>query len=89
MLKYATIKIGIKGNTSFKARYNHYKPVLCSKLAYLKKSKATGQFSSFDCDFTEVQNNCLNSFVYIEQIPLNIEICKNCQRNYCKLFVRT
>lgn len=89
MLKYATVKIGYKGKGSFKSRYNYYKPALSSKVAYLQNTKALGTASNFDCDVTEVKNNCLSSFVLIEDIPLNIEICKNCEKNYCKLIIKT
>ena len=87
MLKYATIKIGYKGTASFKSRYNYYKPVLSSRIAHLTKVKATGYVSNFDCDFTEIKNDCLFSVVNIEDVPLNIEICKKCKTNYCKLII--
>ena len=89
MLKYATVKIGYKGKASFKSRYNYYKPALSSKIAYLKNASATGSASNFDCDVMEITGNCLSSFVLIEDVPLNIEICKKCSRDYCKFSVKT
>ena len=86
MLKYAKVYIGYKGNYSYKKRFDYYKPALSSKVAFLNKTRATGNVSNFDCDVTQINDNCLTSFVYIEDTPMFIEICKNCEVDYCSIY---
>ena len=88
MLKYANIKIGIKGRCSYKSRFDYYKPALSSKIAYLQNKNPTWKVSNFDCDYTYVENKCLHSFVHIEKVPLFLEICKDCESDYCTLTIK-
>lgn len=88
MLNYANIKIGIKEHHSYKSRFNYYKPALSSKVAYLQNKTPTWKVSDFDCDYTFVENKCLHSLVRVENIPFFIEICKDCESDYCTLTIK-
>lgn len=85
MLKHARVKIQSKNNYGFKKIYKKYKYPLCSNIAQLKNSNTTFTMSNFDCDITTVNENCLNSYVIIEELPFVLEICKNCNRDLCTI----
>ena len=83
MLKYARVKIEIKGNCSYKKRFNFYKPALSSKVASLDNKHPSGQVSNFDCDYTYVKQNCLYSFIYVENVPMFLQMCTHCKCDNC------
>ena len=88
MLRHATIKIRVRGNASYKKKYDYYKQSLCSKVSSLNKSQMLHKASKFDVDVTYVQDDCLYSYVHIEDIPMYLEICKNSSEESCKLFLK-
>jgi hypothetical protein len=88
MLKYAKVNIGIKGNCSYKTRFNYYKPTLLSKMAYLQNKKPAQKVSNFDCDYTYIDNKCLYTIILIDNVPLLLQICKDCEHDYCTLTVK-
>ena len=88
MLRYAKIKIGYNGNISYKSKFNQYKQSLSSKVAYISKKNPSWKVSNFDCDCTEIIDNCLHTFVIIEDTPMFLEICK-CDDEFCSITVKS
>lgn len=81
MLRHAKIKIGYCGR-SFKKVFNKYKKPLASRVAFLNNKNVEYNVSNFDCDYTHKKDNCIISYISVEEIPFFLEICKN-DKDYC------
>lgn len=88
MFKIAKIKIGVKGNGNYKTIFNSYKPKLSYAVAHLCNKEHTGKVSNFDADYTYLEEKCLHSYVLVEDIPMLLEICKECDENFYKITLK-
>ena len=75
MLKYGKIKLFCKKDKCRFQFFNSYKSSLSSKVAYLQNNNNERKVSNLDCDFTTIDNKCILSFIHVNDIPMNIEIC--------------
>ena len=88
MLKYATFKLGSTSQISHKKLFSMHKSSMCNKISYLNKSSPLYAIGKFDCDYTMKYDNCTFSMTTVENIPIFLEICTNCNSDYCKLIVK-
>ena len=88
MLHYANIKICSTRKTTFEKSYKAFSKSLCMKVAYLQRTKPMFKASRFDVDYTYSDNTCLHSIVMIENVPFFLEVCNDCDEEFCTLTVR-
>ena len=88
MLKYGTVKLFCKKDKCRVQCFKSYQKSLSSKVGYLTKYKGTERVSNLDCDMTTKDEKCISSFIYVNDVPMHIEICHD-EYDHCEIIARS